>query len=134
MDRRQRYSNNPVKNKNLKIDVKFDITELDLFCAYILSENHSIRRGNIINLRNLLAIIDMQVYGNDQERLNRIDFINKGIEARLQYNLSTTDMIFSHICGGFGSTIQNTFKQLNNSEVEWVNSTVSDVAPLNVFS
>ena len=127
MDRRQRYSNNPVKNKNLKIDVKFDITELDLFCAYILSENHSIRRGNIINLRNLLAIIDMQVYGNDQERLNRIDFINKGIEARLQYNLSTTDMIFSHICGGFGSAIQNTFKQLNNSEVEWVNSTVSEI-------
>ena len=55
MDRRQRYSNNPVKNKNLKIDVKFDITELDLFCAYILSENHSIRRGNIINLRNLIC-------------------------------------------------------------------------------
>ena len=127
MDRRQRYSSNPIKNKNLKIDVKFDITELDLFCAYILSENHSIRRGNIINLRNLLAIIDMQVYRNDQERLNRFDFINKGIEARLQYNLTTTDMIFSHICGGFGSTIQNTFKQLNNSEVEWVNSTVSEI-------
>ena len=36
-------------------------------------------------------------------------------------------MIFSHICGGFGSTIQNTFKQLNNSEVEWVNSTVSEI-------
>ena len=69
----------------------------------------------------------MQVYGNDQERLNRFDFINKGIEARLQYNLSTTDMIFSHICGGFGSAIQNTFKQLNNSEVEWVNSTVSEI-------
>lgn len=128
MDRRQRYSNsNPVKNKNLKIDVKFDITELDLMCSYILSENRSIRRGNIINLRNLLLIIDMQAYGNDQERLKRIDFINKGIEARLQYNLTTTDMIFSHICGGFGSNNKNDFKQLNNSEVEWVNNTVSEI-------
>ena len=128
IDRRQKYTNtNPVKNKNLKIDVKFDITELDLMCSYILSENRSIRRGNIINLRNLFAIIDMQVYGNDEERLKRIAFINKGIEARLQYNLTTTDMIFSHICGGFGSTEQNTFKQLNNSEVEWVNSTVSEI-------
>ena len=128
IDRRRKYTNtNPVKNKNLKIDVKFDITELDLMCSYILSENRSIRRGNVINLRNLFAIIDMQVYGNDEERLKRIAFINKGIEARLQYNLTTTDMIFSHICGGFGSTEQNTFKQLNNSEVEWVNSTVSEI-------
>ena len=89
MDRRQRYANT-IKNKNVKIDVKFDITELDLFCAYIISENRSIRRGNIINLRNLLALIDMSVYGNDQERLKRIEFINKGIEARLQYNLSSS--------------------------------------------
>ena len=84
-DRRNKYSSlSPVKNKNLKIDVKFDITELDLMCSYILSENRTIRRGNIINLRNLLEIIDMNNYINDRERLSRIDFIKKGIEARLQ--------------------------------------------------
>lgn len=127
-DRRQKYTSlNPVKNKNIKIDVKFDITELDLMCAYILSENRSIKRGNIINLRNLLAIIDIQAYGNDEERLKRIEFINKGIEARLQYNLTSTSMIFSHICGGFGSSELNTFSQLTNSEVEWVNNTVSEI-------
>ena len=69
----------------------------------------------------------MSVYGNDQERLKRIEFINKGIEARLQYNLTTTNMIYSHICGGFGSNESNVLKQLNNSEVEWVNSTVSEI-------
>ena len=75
-DRRQRFSNpNPVKNKDLKIAVAFDITELDLMCSYILSENRAIKRGNIINLRNLLNIIDMSVYGNDGERLSRINFI-----------------------------------------------------------
>ena len=133
-NRRQRYINtNSVKNKNLKIDVKFDITELDLMCSYILSENRSIHRGNIINMRNLFLIINMENYVNDQERLARFDFINKGIEARLVYNLTTTDMIFSHICGGFGSTESNTFRQLNNSEVEWVNTTISETLKYSII-
>lgn len=131
--RRNRYDSSPIKNKNLKIDVKFDITELDLMCSYILSENRSIRRGNVINMRNLFEIIDMNNYINDQERLSRIDFIKKGIEARLQFNLISTDMIFSHICGGFGNQINNTFKQLNNSEVEWVNSTISETLKYSII-
>lgn len=132
-NRRQKYMNTTVKDTNLKIDVKFDITELDLMCAYILSENRSIHRGNIINMRNLFSIIDMNNYVNDQERLARFDFINKGIEARLIYNLTTTDMIFSHICGGFGSTENNSFRQLNNSEVEWVNTTISETLKYSII-
>ena len=133
-DRRNKYSSlSPVKNKNLKIDVKFDITELDLICSYIISSNKSIRRGNIINLRNLFEIIDMNNYINDQERLSRIEFIKKGIEARLQYNLTSTNMIFSHICGGFGSKISNTFDELNNSEVDWVNRTISETLKYSII-
>ena len=133
-DRRQKYSNKTfIKNKDLKIDVKFDITELDLMCSYILSENKAIRRGNIINLRNLIAIIDMDNYANDNERLSRLSFINKGIEARLDYNLVTTDMIFSHIAGGFGSAIDNIFRQLNTSEVDWVNRTVSETLKYSII-
>lgn len=133
-NRRQKYINNtPVKNNNLKIDVKFDITELDLMCSYIISENRSIHRGNIINMRNLFLIINMDNYVNDQERLARFSFINKGIEARLIYNLTTTDMIFSHICGGFGSTESNTFRQLNNSEVEWVSTTISETLKYSII-
>ena len=126
-DRRQKYSNrNFIKNKDLKIDVKFDITELDLICSYILSENRAIRRGNIINLRNLLAIMDMDNYNNDVERLSRFSFINKGIEARLEYNLVSSDMIYSHISGGLGGNPEHQFRQLNSSEVDWVNKTVSE--------
>lgn len=132
-DRRQKYSKNIIKNKKLKIDVMFDITELDLMCSYIISENKMIRRSNIINMRNLFGIIDMDNYNNDVERLARIDFIMKGIDARLNYNLVNTSMIFSHICGGMGSEILNTYSQLNNSEVEWVNSTVSGILKYSII-
>ena len=133
-NRRQKYINNSaVKNKNLKIDVKFDITELDLMCSYILSDNRLINRGNIINMRNLLDIIDMNNYVNDQERLSRFDFIRKGIEARLVYNLTNSNMILNHICGGFGCKSNNSFKQLDNSEIEWINSTISETLKYSII-
>lgn len=134
-DRRQRYAtNSPIKNKNIKIDVKFDITELDLMCSYILSENRMIRRGNVINMRNLFLIMNMDAYNNDPERLSRIDFINRGIEARLEQNLSSADMILTHICGGFGCAKPDmNYRELNNNEVSWVNNTISEILKYSII-
>lgn len=125
-ERRMRYMNNPIKNKDLKIDVNFDITSLDLMCSYIVSNNKHIRRGNVINMRNLFLIVNMNNYANDTERLGRIDFIQKGIEARLEYNLTDKNMILSHIAGGFGYEMKNVFKELNNDEINWVNKSISE--------
>ena len=131
-DRRNKYSS-AIKNKDLKIDVKFDITELDLMCSYIVSENKSIRRGNIINMRNLFLIIDMANYTNDQERLSRIDFINKGIEARLEYNLSNRNMILSHISGGLCGNVVDNFRELDNNEIIWINNTISETLKYSII-
>lgn len=132
--RRQRYIRDPIKNKDLKIDVKFDITELDLMCNYIISENRSIRRGHIINMRNLFLIMDMDQYNNDQTRLSRIDFIIKGIEARLEYNITSSDMILTHISGGFGSNKDASgFRELSNYEVDWINQTISETLKYSVI-
>ena len=125
--RRELYRKNPVKNRDLKIDVNFDITMLDLMCSYIVSSNRNIRRGSVINMRNLFCIIDMNAYNNDHERLNRIDFINKGIEARLQYNLTDRNMILHQIAGELGRELNDCFKELNNDEIAWVNKTVSQI-------
>ena len=127
MDRRAKYSSNKSNTENIRIDIKFDITELDLMCAYIVSENRLIHRGNIINLRNVLDICNMSVYGNDQECLNRINFIRKGIEARLVKNLSNSYMIIRDITGGMGNTSNMSFKELNNTEVDWVNQSMSEI-------
>lgn len=127
-NRRDFYNNSKViKNNNLKIDVNFDITSLDLMCSYISSDNKNIRRGNVINMRNLFMIIDMNKYNNDTERLSRIDFIMKGVDARLNYNLTSKDMIIRHIYGGLGVDIQDGLKELNNDELNWVNMTVSRI-------
>lgn len=133
-NRRQRYGpGSPIKNQNFLIDVKFDITELDLMCAYIISENRNIHRGNIINMRNLFLAMNMDNYNNDQERLARIDFINKGIEARLKHNLTNRNMILSQIAGGLGGNRMDEFSELSNSEVQWVNNTVSETLKYSII-
>jgi hypothetical protein len=77
-------------------------------------------------MRNLFLTIDMDNYNGDQERLARIDFIMKGIDARLNHNLATKNMIISQIAGGFGGLRVDDFPELSNNEVQWVNSTVSE--------
>lgn len=133
-NRRQRYSpGSPIKNQNFVIDVKFDITELDLMCAYIVSENRNIHRGNVINMRNLFLTINMDNYSGDEERLARINFIMKGIEARLVHNLTNRDMILSQIAGGLGGIRLDNFTELNNNEVQWVNNTVSETLKYSII-
>lgn len=119
------HSRDAIKNKNVYIDVKFDINELELMSQYVVSSNKSINRGSIINLRNLFGIIDLSVY--DEERKKLIDYILKGIDARLNKNLTTTDTIVYHINGGFGKKDDKKIRELNNSEVAWINSTVSSI-------
>ena len=133
-NRRKRYGpGSPIKNQNFKIDVKFDITELDLMCAYIVSENRNIHRGNIINMRNLFLTMNMDNYSGDQERLARIDFILKGIEARLKHNLTSKNMILSQIAGGLGGIRDDGIPELNNNEVQWVNNTVSETLKYSII-
>ena len=133
-NRRQRYGpGSPIKNQNFVIDVKFDITELDLMCAYIVSENRNIHRGNIINMRNLFLTMNMDNYNGDQERLARIDFIMKGIDARLSHNLSSKNMILSQIAGGLGGLRMDGLPELSNNEVQWVNNTVSETLKYSII-
>ena len=116
-----------VKN-NKKIPLNFDLSSLDLLCNFVLSENRNIRRMQFINLRNLMEMIDMEKYISDQERYKRVLFIKKGLDARLDKNLNDKTMVMKYINGGFlDSDIIDisSFKDMNNSEIDWINETVS---------
>ena len=127
-DRRAKYRIKAADaDANIKIDIKFDITELDLLCAYIVSDNKSIKRGNIVNLKRVLDIMNIGVYGNEQESLSKLAFIKKGIEARLDKNLSDSFMIIKDITGGMGNTSNMVFRELNNTEIDWVNQSMSEI-------
>jgi len=117
-----------VKNKT-KLPLNFDIHTLNLMCEFILTENRYIKRSAYMNLRNLIALLDMEKYISDQEKYKRILFIKKGIEARLEKGLTKTITIIKYINGGFidSDLIDiSSFTGLTNEEIDWINTTVSN--------
>lgn len=112
-----------------QLDINLDVRTLDIMCKCLVSENQNMRRGQLVNLRNLIYLIKPENYINDPEKSKRITFIKKGIEARLVKNLTTPFCIVSYIYGGIidGEVVNlDEFKGLTNAEVEWVNNMVSE--------
>ena len=118
-----------LKNKKAKLPINFDLDSLNLMCTYILTENRNIKRGQYINLRNLIELLDMEKYISDQERYKRVMFIRKGLEARLVKGLNDPIAIIKYINGGFleSDIIDiNNFIGMSNGEIDWINETVSN--------
>lgn len=120
------HSNTKTKTR---LPINFDIHSLNLMCAYVLSENRNIRRGHYINLRNVMELLDLSKYSNDPERLKRITFIKRGIEAKVNKGLSNPLAIIKYINGGImdDDIIDiNSFTDLSNPEIQWINETISN--------
>lgn len=118
-----------VKNKRAKLPVNFDLNSLNLMCTYVLTENRNIKRGQYINLRNLMELLDMEKYINDQERYKRVVFIKKALEGRLVKGLNDPVAIVKYVNGGLidSDIIDiNNFIGMSNSEIDWINETVSN--------
>ena len=132
-DRHSRYTGQgntvAVVESKAKITNNIDIRTLDIICKCIVSNNTIIKRGHIVNIKNLMDLLDPSIYKNDPDKAKRVDFINKGIEARLDYNLNDPYMIVSHIYGGITDTSVvdlDKFEGLTNSEITWLNTAVSE--------
>lgn len=130
-ERRAKYSGqgSSIVKTDKRLDINLDIKTLDIMCKSIVTDNLSIRRGQLVNLRNLIYLINPNNYINDAEKSERVSFIKKGIEARLEFNLSDPYMIMSHIYGGIlDSAIVDLdrFSGLTGAELQWMNNMVSE--------
>ena len=115
-----------VKNDR-RIPINLDLSSLSLICNFVVSENRNVRRSQYVNIRNMIEMLDMDKYKNDPEKNKRIVFIRKVLEARLDRNLQDKDMVIKYANGGIldNDFIDvSTFRDLSNSEIDWVNETV----------
>lgn len=112
-----------------KVKLVFDITMLNLFCIFIISQNQTIRKSNYTQLRNLFRAIDREPYLNDPDKMARIEFIEKGLEAILDKKITNQSLIMTYAKGGALSDNEvidmNDFKDLPTPEVDYINATVS---------
>ena len=92
----------PIKKRSDTEVIKplFDIKTLDFYCRYIVSANQNIRVSGLNIVKELFNMVDPASYGNDIERVKRIEFIKRGLDARLVKKLTNRDMIIQYINGG----------------------------------
>lgn len=122
------FGKNYSKGPKQTLPIKFDLSTLDLLCNYTISENRNIRRVQYIQLRNLISLLDMDKY-NEPEKKKRIFFIKRALEARIDKNLQDKSLILTYVNGGLLDDMLldiNTLKPLSNSDIDWVNESVSN--------
>lgn len=86
-------------NSNDIDGVKFSKRGLELLQGLIISNNGMTRRNNFVILRKLLSYINMDDYSKDYQSRLKIEFIQKGLEARIDKGLSDPELILASING-----------------------------------
>ncbi len=115
--------------ENQYVDINLDSRILELMCKMLVTDNKNIRRTQLTNIKKYISIIDPAKYVEDFDKKKYISFIQKGLEARLDFNLVEPYLILSHINGGLlddGVVDINNFKGLGGAEVDWLNSMVAE--------
>lgn len=82
------------------IKLNLDLMTYDILCRYTLQSGAFIRMEHLVNLRKLINIIDYSSYENDPEKVKRMKFIFKVLEARLDNNINDRDVILTYVNGG----------------------------------
>lgn len=127
--RRNRYGNrgHSVVKTDKRIPINYDIKVLDLMCAYTASENAHIKKSGIINLRNLVNLLDLDLYINDPEKMKRLNFIKKGLEGRLSAGLKNATAIVQYANGSIiDGSVYDPSMLLSSEELEWLDQNVTE--------
>lgn len=89
---------NRKKNDSLQpIKLQLDILNLDILCRYVLQTPALLRMEHLVNLRKMINIVDPCIYENDPEKLKRVQFIFKALEARLDHNINDQDLTLAYV-------------------------------------
>ena len=137
IQRRMKYNSrgHTVNKSNVKLNMNFNISTLEIMASYSVSENRNIRRSQLMQMRNLFAMLDENLYIVDHNKNKYFNFIIKALEGRLEKNIKDSDILDKFINGGFiEDDSENSEEQihisqlkiLSNPEIEWVSSTISE--------
>ena len=124
MNIRRAANYNNLEKKKEKITQLFDIKTLDLYCRYIISTNSNIKTSSLILVQNLFDKVMISDYGNDIERVKRINFIKKGLEAKVNKHLKDRDLIIQYINGGIGNEELldiSMYDEISDDELAYIN-------------
>lgn len=118
----------PRKSNQVANTMNVNLATFDIFCRYIVSDPEILRLANVSAMKDFINSLDPETYRNDPEKLERVTFIQKAIEARLQYNLTDRRLIINHVLSkiNFNPTYLDLNKELTIDEIQWASSLVEE--------
>ena len=121
----RRYDNNSVKS----VKMVMDLSTFNILCRYVISSSSYIRINQLVNLGKLIDALEPTTYNTDPDKIKRIGFIKRGLEARIKFKLTDSEMIISHILNGIEFDVDfidwNGY-ELNADEIAWVHNLISE--------
>lgn len=121
----------PSTNKKPKTSIKMgiDLRTFDILCRYVLCVSSYLRMTHLLNLNKLIYSLDPGTYENDPDKLKRVKFIKRGLDARINHNLTDINMILNHIYSGLDfevDFIDLDSINLDKDTLQWVHNLVSE--------
>ena len=90
----------PIANKTV------DPFILELICKMIITDNKMIRRTQLINIQKYIDKLPSKEFFSDDKIKRYIDFIRRGLDARINFNLTDPSMIMHHINDPLSRAVQ----------------------------
>jgi len=126
-DRKAKYE--PKKKPPEGIKFNFDLTMMNTFCSYCLSENTAVHRNSLVNLNTIFSKIDEAMFESNQELIIRFRFCKAALHTKLEKKVTKREYVLRDIYGMIGSQFesldQNNFQELANTEISWVEEMIS---------
>lgn len=120
-----------VNKSNIIIDIEYDVTTLIRMCSYAIYDNGKVKRGLLMNMRNLFSMINPEPYAKDG-RIKYFNAIKSALEARIEKGLKDPELIIKYVNGGFmEDNEENTLSLkdlplLSSDECVWISETISE--------
>ena len=111
------------------IDMALDVMALNILCSFVISENQTIQRNHLINLKKFIDALNKEQFVGDPDKMSRLSFIERGLYAKVVENINNPAMVITYINGGLldDSIIDvNNFREVTNDEVRWINQMVTE--------
>ena len=117
------------RKKSNNINMVLDLRTLDILSSYVISTSSYIRLSQLLNLRKFIFALNPSTYESDPDKLKRVTFIKKGLEARLDYNLIEKNFIIECIKSLLDFDVdfidmENT--ELSAAEIQWTQQMISE--------
>lgn len=116
-------------SKARPIKLNLNLLIYDVLSRYILQSVNFVKMEHLVNLRKLITVIDPSTYENDSEKIKRVKFILKGLEARLDHNINDRDLVLTFINGGLDfqvSFLDYNKLDLSRDEILYIHQLVSE--------